>query len=76
MSQGLLARIVGGKGVKWELGLTYFLAGEMGLGLLGLGFGHWEWEMKSLKMEMGLKYSKLISNFFYLTMLMILCYFC
>ena len=29
----------GREGVKWELGLVYFGAGKMGLGLLGLGFG-------------------------------------
>ena len=46
-------------------GIGLFLAGKVGLKLLGLGFGHWEWEMKSLKMEMGLKYSELISNFFH-----------
>ena len=57
----------GPEGVKWELGLTYFLAGKMGLWLLGMGFCHWEWEMKSFKMEMGLKYSELISNFFHLS---------
>ena len=47
--------IEGREEVKWELGLAYFWAGKMGLGLLGLGFGHWEWEMKSLKMGMGLR---------------------
>ena len=39
----------GPEGVKWELGLTHFLPGKMGFGLLGLG--HWEWEIKSPKWE-------------------------
>ena len=45
----------GREGVKWELGLAYFKAGKMRLGLLGLEFGHWEWEMKSLKMGNGIE---------------------
>ena len=38
MFRFILLNIEGPEGIKWELGVAYFLAGKMGFHALGLGF--------------------------------------